>query len=135
VEFFEQGHNYLEELHSVQPQSSSASQRIGPDEAEDLGAQLPEEIGRFLSKVDTVERFDWNEFVDRIIEKGEYNPEDERGDAVHHTRVVMQVVHDAGTVGEIEDLRDQIASADNWNELFALVDQEEKPVDEERRSQ
>ena len=111
------------------------SQRIGPDEAEDLGAQLPEEIGRFLSKVDTVERFDWNEFIDRIIEKGKYNPEDERGDAVHHTRVVIDVVQDAGTVGEIEDLRDQISSADNWNELFVLADQEEKPVDEEQRSQ
>ena len=110
------------------------SQRIGPDEAEDLGAQLPGEIGRHLSKVDTVERFDWNEFIDRIVEKGEYNPEDERGDAVHHTRVVMDVVDDAATVGEIEDLRDQISSADEWNELFALVDQEEKPVDEEQRS-
>jgi uncharacterized protein (DUF2267 family) len=111
------------------------SQRIGPDEAEDLGAQLPEEIGRFLSKVDTIERFDWNEFIDRIIEKGEYNPDDERGDVVHHTRVVMDVVQDAGTAGEIEDLRDQISSADKWNELFELVDQEEKPVDEEQRSQ
>ena len=47
----------------------------------------------------------------------------------------MDVVQDAGTAGEIEDLRDQISSADEWNELFELVDQEEKPVDEEQRSQ
>ena len=122
-------------VHATRITLETLSQRIGPDEAEDLGAQLPEEIGRFLSKVDTVERFDWNEFIDRIIEKGEYNPEDERGDAVHHTRVVIDVVQDAGTVGEVEDLRDQISSADNWNELFVLVDQEKKPVDEEQRSQ
>ena len=47
----------------------------------------------------------------------------------------MDVVDDAATVGAIEDLRDQISSADEWNELFVLVDQEEKPVDEEQRSQ
>lgn len=40
-------------------------QRIEPGGAENLGEQLPEEIGRHLSKVDDVERFEWNEFVDR----------------------------------------------------------------------
>lgn len=109
------------------------SQRIEPGAAENLGSQLPREIGRFLDKVDAVESFEWNEFVDRIVEKGEYSPEDERGDAVHHARVVMDVVEDAVTVGAIEDLRDQISSADDWNELFVLVDQEEKSVEEEQR--
>lgn len=108
------------------------SQRIEPGGAENLGEQLPQEIGRHLSKVDDVERFEWNEFIDRIIEKGNYSP-DERGDAVYHTRVVMDVMEDAVSVGAIEDLRDQISSADDWNELFVLADQEEKPVDEEQR--
>lgn len=111
------------------------SQRIEPDGAENLGAQLPEEVGRFLSQVDTGETFEWNEFIDRIVEKGNYNLEDERADAVHHTRVVMDVVADAVTVSAIENLRDQISSADDWNELFVLVDQEEKTVDEEQRSE
>lgn len=109
--------------------------RIDQGVAGNLGAQLPDEIGRFLSNADTVETFEWDEFVDRIVEKGDYSPEGERGDAVHHARVVMDVVNDAVTVGAIEDLRDQISSADDWNELFELVDQEEKPVDEEQRSQ
>lgn len=111
------------------------SRRIEPGEAENLGAQLPKEIGRHLSKVDEVERFDWDEFVDRIVEEGEYNPEDERGDAVHHARVVMDVVDEAVTAGAIEDVRDQIAPADDWNELFVLVDQDEPPVEEEQRSE
>lgn len=110
------------------------SQRIEPGAAENLGAQLPEEIGRDLAKVDTVETFEWNEFIDRIVEEGNYT-EDERGDAVHHARVVMDVVDDAATVGAIEDLRDQISSADDWNELFVLVDQEEKPVDDDQRAE
>lgn len=110
------------------------SQRIEPGGAENLGAQLPEEIGRHLSKVDTVESFEWNEFIDRIVEEGNYTA-DERGDAVHHARVVVDVMEDAVTVGAIEDLRDQISSADEWNELFVLVDQEAKPVDEDQRAE
>lgn len=112
---------------------ATLSQRIEPGAAENLAAQLPGEVGRHLSKVDTVESFAWDEFVDRIVEKGNYT-EDERPDAVHHARVVMDVVDDAVTGSEIENLRDQISSADDWNELFALVDQEEKPVDEAQRS-
>lgn len=107
--------------------------RIEPGAAENLAAQLPAEIGRFLAESGDVERFDWNEFVDRVVEEGDYTPDDERGDAVHHTRVVMDVVDDAVSVGALEDIRDQISSADEWNELFVLVDQEEEPIDEEQR--
>lgn len=110
------------------------SQRILPDEAENLAAQLPREVGIFLAGVDTVEQFEWDEFVDRIVEKGQYT-EDQRTDAVHHARVVMDVVDDAVTGNTLENLRDQISSADDWNDLFALVDQEEKPVSEEQRSE
>lgn len=111
------------------------SQRVDPGEAENFGAQLPREIGIFLTEVDTVERFEWGEFVDRVVEKGSYNSEDERGDAVHHARVVMDVVNDAITDSTIENLRDQVSSAGDWNELFVLVDQEEKTVSEEQRSE
>ncbi|WP_227377783.1 DUF2267 domain-containing protein [Haladaptatus halobius] len=111
------------------------SQRIEPGGAENIAALLPDEVGHHLSKIDTVESFEWDEFIDRIVEKGDYSPEDERGDAVHHARVVMDVVGDAVTVGAMEDLRDQISSTGEWNELFVLVDQEEKPVDEEQRTE
>jgi uncharacterized protein (DUF2267 family) len=38
------------------------SRRIDPNEADDLAAQLPEEIGRHLAKVDELESFSWEEF-------------------------------------------------------------------------
>ena len=57
--------------------------------------QLPVEIGIFLSDVDTVERFEWNEFTDRIEEKGDYSPGDNQADAVHHAQVAMAVMDDA----------------------------------------
>ncbi|QLG60946.1 DUF2267 domain-containing protein [Halorarum salinum] len=109
--------------------------RVDEGVAGNLAAQLPEEIGRFLAEDDATESFEWDGFVDRVVEAGEYGPEDDRGEAVHHARVVLDVVDDAVTTGAIEDLRDQIAPADDWNELFALVDQEEKPVEGEQRSE
>lgn len=109
------------------------SERIEPAAAENLAAQLPDEIGRHLGKVDVVERFDWDDFVDRVVEKGDYNPEDERADAVHHARVVVDVVDDAATEGALEDIRDQLSGEEDWDQLFTIADQEEKPVEEEQR--
>lgn len=114
---------------------TTLSERIGPGEAENLAAQLPREIGIFLTDIDTVERFEWEEFIDQLVEKGSYNPEDERGDAVHHAQVVIDVVDNAVTGSTIENLRDQISSDGDWNDLFTLVDQEEKTVSEEQRSE
>lgn len=110
------------------------SRRIDPGEADNLAAQLPGEIGIFLTDVDTVERFDWDAFVDRIVERGNYT-EDDRADAVHHARVVMAVVDDALSGNAIENLRDQLSSADEWNDLFVVVDQDEEPVPEGQRSE
>ena len=47
----------------------------------------------------------------------------------------MDVVDEAVTAGAFEDVRDQIAPADDWNELFVLVDRDEPPVEEEQRSE
>lgn len=108
------------------------SERIEPNAAENLAAQLPDEIGRHLEKIEVVERFDWDDFVDRIVEKGGYNPEDERAEAVHHARVVIDVVNDAATEGAIDDIRDQLSEED-WDQLYVIADQEEQPVEEEQR--
>lgn len=110
------------------------SERIEPAAAENIAAQLPDEIGRHLAKVEVVERFDWDDFVDRIVEKGGYNPEDEQADAVHHARVVIDVVDDAVSESILADVRDQLPTADeDWDNLFELAEQDEKPVEEDQR--
>lgn len=111
------------------------SERIDPGGAGNLAAQLPDEIGRHLEKVDTADSFTWDEFVDRIVERGGYDPDDEAADAVHHARVVIDVVGDAVDAGSLDDLRTEIPEDDDWDELFVLADQEEKSVDEDQRSQ
>ena len=101
------------------------SERIGSGEAEDLGAQLPEEIGRHLSKVDDVESFSWDEFVDRLVEREGIESRDDRADSVFHAQVVLDVVADAASPGEMSQVRDQLPG--EFDELFELVDQEDGP--------
>lgn len=75
---------------------------------------------------------DYDTFIGEVQNRGQLSS---REDAVHHARAVMDVVADAVSAGALADVRSQISSADEWNELFVLVDQEAKPVDEEQRSQ
>lgn len=109
------------------------SQRVEHGAAENLAAQLPDEIGRHLTKVEELETFDWDEFVDRIVEAGDYDPRDEAADAVHHARVVLEVVDEATTGSALDDVRDELPAEEDWDELFELVEQETPPVDEDQR--
>ena len=109
------------------------SERLGSDEADNLAAQLPKEIARDLEEVTEVERFSWDEFVDRLGEKGDYDMRDERATAIHHARVVMAVVSEAASEGEMADVRDQLP--DEYDDLFVGADRETQPVNEEQQSE
>ncbi|ELZ16792.1 hypothetical protein C477_14303 [Haloterrigena salina JCM 13891] len=87
---------------------TTLSERIQPDDAENLGAKLPDELDRFLEAVDDVERFDFDEFVDRVAESEEIG-EDDQADAAFHARVVTDVVAEAVTSGELEDIERQLS--------------------------
>ncbi|WP_247381813.1 DUF2267 domain-containing protein [Halorientalis brevis] len=103
---------------------TTLSERIQPDEADDMAAQLPMEIDRFVSEVDTVESFSFDEFVDRLLERGGYD-DDERADAVFHAQAVMAVVSEAVDENELQQVRDQLAEKQGWDELFEVAEHEE----------
>lgn len=109
------------------------SRRIEPGAADNLAAQLPEEIGHHLEKVDTVEPFSWDEYVSQLVDAGGYTPETEEADAVHHARVVFDVIEDATHGTALTDIRDQLPVDEDWDELFVLVDQETPPVEADQR--
>ncbi len=111
----------------------SLSERIQPGDASNLASQLPEEIARHLTKVDSVEQFEWDGFVDRVIEGGGYNRDDQEGDAVHHARAVVSVLYEAVGEDAMADVRDGLPQDDEWDELFVYADQDEPPVPEEQR--
>ncbi|MDS0293070.1 DUF2267 domain-containing protein [Halogeometricum luteum] len=105
--------------------------RVDSEAAERLGAQLPGELERFLTKEEGTERFAWGEFVGRLVEAGGYD-EGAGGTAAHHARVVLSVVDDATTEGAVDTVRERLPAEEDWDELFALVDREERPAAEGR---
>lgn len=108
-------------LSSSRATLTTLSERIQPGQAENIGAQLPEEIGRHLEKVDEVESFGWDEFVDRVAEREELGGGDTE-DVVYRARVVMEVVDEVVPESSMDDLKEQLP--DDYAELFALQETE-----------
>lgn len=110
-------------------------ERIQEGEATNLAAQLPDELGRFLEEhADATESFGFQEFISRVAERDE-NLGDEHGiddddlsAAALHARAVVDVLDEAVTEGQIEDIRDQLP--DDYGDLFELAEVEQHPGQE-----
>jgi uncharacterized protein (DUF2267 family) len=87
-------------------------ERLFGGSADNLAAQLPQEIGIFLQERKTQERFDVHEFFRRVGER-EHR---EVSDAVFHARAVLDVLGDAVSGGEMQKLRAQLP--EDWKHLF-----------------
>jgi uncharacterized protein (DUF2267 family) len=82
-------------------------ERLSGGEAKDLASQLPREIGYYLFRGAIMfrsERFDFREFVDRVAFRESIKPPL----AAFHARVVMEVVGEAISLGELEDVAGQL---------------------------
>lgn len=106
---------------------TTLSERIQPGEAENLGAQLPEELGRFLEDVDEVEQFPFDEFVDRVADREEIG-DDDPADAAFHAQVVLDVVEEAVSAGAFEDIKTQLPMGEGYDELFEIAESEGSPA-------
>lgn len=84
------------------------SERLTGNEPRDLAAQLPGEIGVHLTTDGSGwgERFDVRDFIARVSQR-EGVPEVQ---ATHHAQVVMGVVNEAVSSGEMADVRGQLPS-------------------------
>lgn len=104
--------------------------RIQEGEATDLGAQLSDELGRYLEQhADTTEPFGFDGFIDRVAERDEnIGDGEDRSAATLHARVVIDVLDDAVTGGELGEVRNQLP--EEYDQLFELADAEEHPGQE-----
>ena len=81
------------------------AERISGGEAEDLAAQLPEELKPHLTGVpEEAERFDVEVFVHRVAERAGTDPDD----ALSHVGAVFATLRDAVTSGELDDIAAQL---------------------------
>jgi uncharacterized protein (DUF2267 family) len=101
-----------EALAAIRATLETLAARIAGNEAQNLAAQLPNEIGRYLEVKPLVESFSLAEFFDRVTEKeGVDEPV-----AVFHARAVIDVLQEAVSAGEIDNIRAQLP--EEWDPLF-----------------
>ncbi len=106
---------------------TTLSERVDPGQAENLGAQLPDDLARFIEEVDDAERFDHGEFVDRVAEREEIGGGDE-ADAAFHARVVVDVLDEAVTGDALEDVRTQLPTDEGYGDLFEVAESDSSPA-------
>ena len=84
---------------------STLGERITGEEAEDLAAQLPEEMkGPLHGETGDAEEFSLDEFYERVARREGVSVEE----ATEHVAAVMGVLRDAVSGGEVEDVISQL---------------------------
>ncbi|QLH77141.1 DUF2267 domain-containing protein [Halosimplex rubrum] len=103
---------------------TTLGERIQAGEATDLAGPLPMEVDFYLTGAvaEHGQRFDWNEFLDRVAEREGQTAPDDRADVAHHARTVVAVAAEAIPAGQLDQVRDQLPADEGWGNLFELVE-------------
>ncbi|MDL5362854.1 DUF2267 domain-containing protein [Halalkalicoccus sp. NIPERK01] len=117
-----------EALSATRATFQTLAERIDEGQATNIAAQLPDELARIIEEeADTTESFGFQEFVGRVAERDENlgSEDDDRSAAALHARAVIDVLDEAVTEGQIEDLRDQLPG--EYDDLFELAEADGAP--------
>jgi len=100
---------------ATQATLTTLAERIVGNEASQLAAQLPPDVGQYLrgQEGQPGDRFNLQEFYRRVSEREGVEPQD----AAIHTRAVFSVISTAVTPGEFADVRANFSP--DYDELFA----------------
>lgn len=79
-------------------------ERLFGGQADNAAAQLPSEVGRFLTEIDHGQEISSVEFFHRISDRENV----ELPNAVYHARAVLEVLGEAISEGELEKIRAQL---------------------------
>jgi uncharacterized protein (DUF2267 family) len=96
--------------HAIHATLETLGERLSGDEVRELAAQLPVEIGAFLQLSKAKASFGMDGFFDRVRDREGVNLKQ----AMHHARVVISVLVEAVSAGEIEDVRAQLPQDLKW---------------------
>lgn len=107
---------------------TTLGERIQADEADDLAAQLPIEIDRYLEEADSGGRFDAKEFEERVASRVELDSLAGRGTDL--TQAVLSVVADAVETGELQDIVSQFPEEEGYGRFLDFA-AEEPAIDED----
>ena len=104
-----------EAMQAIRATLSALGTRLHGGEANDIAAQLPDGIAHFLTRAERNEPLTMRAFYEQVQEAEQVDfPE-----AVFHARVVMQVLEEAISGGEMQDIRAQLPA--EYEDLFEPV--------------
>ncbi|OYR53356.1 hypothetical protein DJ73_07695 [Halorubrum sp. Ea1] len=114
-----------ETVRAIRATLMTLGERLPEGNAADLAASLPIEIKWYLTGAvhEHGQRFDWQEFVERVSEIERTDP----ADAAYHARVIVDVVRSQVPESDFQQLRDMLpesGDSEDWRSLFELVDAE-----------
>jgi uncharacterized protein (DUF2267 family) len=99
------------------------AERLAGGEAKDLASQLPPEIGACLQQplAGAGEPFSLNEFFQRVSSREGLS----LADAAYHARIIIALISEVVTMGEIENVRAQLPA--DFRQLFDVEYEGEVP--------
>ncbi|MFP8953692.1 DUF2267 domain-containing protein [Natrialbaceae archaeon A-arb3/5] len=98
---------------------TTLGERLQEGEATDLASPLPMEIDRYLTDAEHGQRFDYQEFLDRVADRANVD----RPDANYHAQQIVAIVADVVPAGNIEKADNQLP--EDFDPLFGLIDAQE----------
>ena len=97
---------------------TTLGERLHEGEATDLASPLPMEIDRYLTEAEHGQRFDYQEFLDRVAEREGVD----RSDANYHAQQLLTVVSEVVPPGNLEKVQNQLP--EGYEPLFELIERE-----------
>ncbi|SDQ27538.1 DUF2267 domain-containing protein [Natronobacterium texcoconense] len=119
---------------------ATLGERVGEGGATDIASPLPMEIDRHLLEVEHGHTYDFDEFVDRVQMRMNYDDLDldasygkpsevDRSEAVYQSKAVVALLSELVPGGELANVENQLPA--EFDELFEFAHAETKPWDEE----
>ncbi|NKE36630.1 DUF2267 domain-containing protein [Natronococcus sp. JC468] len=99
---------------------TTLGERLPEGEATDLASPLPMEIDRYLTAAQHGQRFDYQEFLDRVAEREGVD----RADANYHAQQLLTVVAEDVPAGNLEKVRNNLP--EEFDPLFELLEATEE---------
>lgn len=128
--------NRAEAVRTTRAVLETVGERLEEGMATDIAGPLPMEIDRYLLQVENGQKFDYQEFVERVLKRLAYEDLDleigygkpaevDRSDAVFRIKAVIDLLNDKVRGGEIVNLESQLP--DEYAGIFEFIDSEKKP--------
>ncbi|QLK24977.1 DUF2267 domain-containing protein [Natrinema zhouii] len=128
-----------EAVRTVRAVLETLGERVDEGGATDMASPLPMEIDRHLLAADHGQGYDYDEFVDQVLERLNYDDLDldasygrpsnvDRAEAVYRIKAVVELLSEQVPGGELAHVEEQFP--DEFADMFEFVDVETKPWEE-----